>query len=139
MVPAVSVNYLAVLAAAIAAMVLGFLWYGPLFGKMWMKLMNIDKKKIDEAKKKGMAMNYVIMIISTLVMSYTLAHLVKFLEVANILDSLRVAFWMWLGFIATVMIGTVLWEGKSWKLYCLNATYWLVNLAIMSSILTLMP
>ena len=139
MVPAVSVNYLAVLAAAIAAMALGFLWYGPLFGKMWMKLMNIDKKKIDEAKKKGMAMNYAIMIISTLVMSYTLAHLVKFLEVTNILDALRVAFWMWLGFIATVMIGIVLWEGKSWKLYCLNVTYWLVNLALMSAILTLMP
>ena len=139
MVPAVSVNYLAVLAAAIAAMVLGFLWYGPLFGKMWMKLMNIDKKKIDESKKKGMVVNYIIMIISTLVMSYTLAHLVKFLDVTNILDALRVAFWMWLGFIATVMIGTVLWEGKSWKLYCLNATYWLVNLTVMSSILTLIP
>ena len=139
MVPVVSVNYLAVLAAAIAAIVLGFLWYGPLFGKTWMKLMNIDKKKMDEAKKKGMAMNYIIMIISTLVMSYTLAHLVKFLSAANILDALMVAFWMWLGFIATVMLGTVLWEGKSWKLYCLNATYWLVNLAVMSSILALWP
>ena len=139
MVPVVSVNYLAVLAAAVAAIVLGFLWYGPLFGKMWMQLMNIDKKKMDEAKKKGMIMNYIIMIISTLVMSYTLAHLVKFLSATNIFDALRVAFWMWLGFIATVMLGTVLWEGKSWKLYCLNATYWLVNLAVMSSILALWP
>ena len=135
MVPTVSINYLAVLVASVAAIALGFLWYGPLFGKIWMQLMNIDKKKMDESKKKGMAMNYIIMVISTLVMSYTLAHLVKFLSATNVLDALRVAFWMWLGFIATVQIGIVLWEGKSWKLYCLNIAYWLVNLVVMSVIL----
>ncbi|HLD39833.1 MAG TPA: DUF1761 family protein, partial [Candidatus Nanoarchaeia archaeon] len=32
-------NYLAVLVAAIAAYVVGFLWYGPVFGKKWMALM----------------------------------------------------------------------------------------------------
>lgn len=31
------INYLAVLAAAVSAFVLGGLWYGPLFGKAWMK------------------------------------------------------------------------------------------------------
>lgn len=30
------INYLAVLAAAVSAFVLGGLWYGPLFGKAWM-------------------------------------------------------------------------------------------------------
>jgi hypothetical protein len=33
-----SVNFLAILAAAVANLLLGFLWYGPLFGKPWMKL-----------------------------------------------------------------------------------------------------
>ncbi len=31
------INYLAVLAAAVSAFVLGGLWYGPLFGKTWMR------------------------------------------------------------------------------------------------------
>ena len=35
----IPINYLAVLAAAVSNMVLGFLWYGPLFGKTWSKLM----------------------------------------------------------------------------------------------------
>lgn len=30
------INYLAVVAAAVSAFVLGGLWYGPLFGKAWM-------------------------------------------------------------------------------------------------------
>ena len=54
MVPAVSINYLAVLVAAIASIVLGFVWYGPLFGKTWTQLMGFDKKKMDDMKKKGM-------------------------------------------------------------------------------------
>ena len=139
MVAAVSTNYLAALVATIAAIVLGFLWYGPLFGKVWMQLMNIDKKKMDEMKKKGMTMNYVIMVISTLVMSYILAHFVKYLGATNIAGALQAAFWIWLGFIATVQIGIVLWEGKPWKLYFLNTAYWLVNLAVMATILALWP
>jgi hypothetical protein len=35
----ITINYLAVIAAAIAAVGVGVLWYGPLFGKEWMKLM----------------------------------------------------------------------------------------------------
>ena len=31
-------NYLAILVAGISNMVIGFLWYGPIFGKMWMGL-----------------------------------------------------------------------------------------------------
>lgn len=133
------INYLAVLIAAMAAMAIGFLWYGPLFGKQWIQLMGFDKKKMEQMKKKSMAINYTAMILSTLVMSYVLAHFVDYLNATNISGALQAAFWLWLGFIATVQIGIVLWEGKSWKLYFLNAAYYLVNLSIMASILALWP
>ena len=131
----VDINYLAVLAAAIAAIVLGFLWYGPLFGKQWIKLMNFDKKKRSEMKNKGMGKTYVIMVVGTLVTSYVLAHFVDYLDATNVAGALTAAFWIWLGFVATVILGGVLWEGKPWKLYFLNAAYYLVNLAVMASIL----
>jgi hypothetical protein len=35
MMPTFSINYLAILASAIVAMPVGFLWFGPLFGKAW--------------------------------------------------------------------------------------------------------
>ena len=130
------INYLAVLAAAAASIVLGFLWYGPLFGKQWIALMNFDKKKMEEAKKKGMPkQTWVLMILGTLVTSYVLAHFVDYLDAVNISGALTAAFWIWLGFVATVILGGVLWEGKPWKLYFLNAAYYLVNLAVMASIL----
>ena len=35
------INYLAVFVAAIVAFILGFLFHGPIFGKLWMRLANI--------------------------------------------------------------------------------------------------
>lgn len=43
------VNYLAVLAAALSAFVLGGIWYGPLFGKAWQTATGLG----DEALKQG--------------------------------------------------------------------------------------
>lgn len=42
-------NYLAVLAAAVSAFVLGGIWYGPLFGKAWQTAAGLS----DEALKQG--------------------------------------------------------------------------------------
>ena len=132
------INYLAVLVAAVASVVLGFLWYGPLFGKTWAQLMGFDKKKMAEAKKKGMPkQTWVLMILGTLVTSYVLAHFVDYLDAVNVAGALQAGFWLWLGFIVPVQLGMVLWEGKPWKLYILNVAYYLVNLSIMATILAL--
>ena len=138
MMAAVSINYWAVLAATVAAIVVGFLWYGPLFGKTWMRLMGFDKKKMDKNMKKGMTKTYIIMVITSLVTSYVLAHFVKY-HGTTISDALQTAFWVWLGFIATIQIGIVLWEGKPWKLYFINTAHQLVNLAVMATILASWP
>src|SRR3989344_2277117 len=132
------INYLAVLVAAVASMALGFLWYGPLFGKTWAQLMGFDKKKMAEAKKKGMPkQTWVLMVAGTLVTSYVLAHFVDYLDATNVAGALQAGFWLWLGFIVPVQLGMVLWEGKPWKLYFINVAYYLVNLSVMASILVL--
>ena len=140
MIAAVSVNYWAILVAAVVSHVLGFLWFGPLFGKQWAALMGFDKKKMQEAKKKGMgAKTWSLMIVGTLVTSYVLAHFVKYLNATDFAGGLQAGFWIWIGFFATVMLGMILWEGKPWKLYFITAAYWLVNLLVASSILALWP
>ena len=135
MIQTIHINYLAVLVAAISSMVLGFLWYGPLFGKTWMKLMSFDKKKMDEAKKKEMGKTVAAAFISALLMSYILAHFVVYAQAATWIDGVVAGLWIWLGFVATVMFGMVLWEGKPLKLYLINASHYLVVLAVMGAIL----
>ena len=42
------VNLLAVLVAGIVPMIIGALWYGPLFGKRWLELMETTEEEIQE-------------------------------------------------------------------------------------------
>ena len=53
------------------------------------------------------------------------------------LNGVGVGALFWLGFVATVLMGTVLWEGKSVKLYLINSIYQLINLIIMGIILSI--
>lgn len=134
----VSVNYLAVLVSGIISMILGSLWYGPIFGKPWMKLMGIGKKEMAKAKKEGMKRmwkSYLTAFIAAIIVAFILAHVVVYVNAGTFMEGIGVGVWMWLGFIATVSLGSILWEGKSAKLYWINTLYWLVNLAIMGGIL----
>lgn len=131
-----SVNNVAVVAAAVVSMVIGAAWYSPLlFGRLWMKLSGITEKSIAEAKKKGMAKSYAIGFLAVLVMSYVLAHFVDYLGATTIAAGMQAGFWLWLGFVATVMVNSFLWEGKPVKLYLLNIAHYLVVLLVMGAIL----
>ncbi len=130
------VNYVAVLVSSILAMVIGGFWYSPfLFGKMWMKLSGLTQKDMEACKKKGMAKYYLVQFIASLLTAFVLAMFLGLLSVTSIMGGLQVAFWVWLGFNATQMVGCVLWEGKPVKLYILNVAHQLVNLLVMGVVL----
>ena len=133
----VAINYLAVLAATISSIIIGFLWYGPLFGKTWMRLMNFNKKKIKESKNKGMTKSYFFMSLSSLVTSYVLAHFVDYVGATTISAGLQLSFWLWVGFFATTMLSSILWEERPVKLYLINVLHYLVSFAVMTTILVL--
>lgn len=135
----VPINYLAILVCGIVSMFVGYLWYGPLFGKTWMALMGMKMEMMTEAQKKGMSKSYFMMFVGSLVMAYVLSYNLFFaatyLKVSGVSAGFMSAFWNWLGFIAPVTLGSVLWEGKSWRLWFLNNSYQLVTLLIMGAIL----
>jgi hypothetical protein len=118
--------------AIIASIILGFAWYGPLFGKQWMKLMGITQKQMKAAQKKGMPKStYLWMILGSLITSLVVNALFPMTSWAAI----KMAAMVWLGFIAPVLLSSVLWEGRPWKLYIINLGYYLVNLVAMSLII----
>lgn len=136
MIPSVDVNYLAVLVSAITSMIIGMLWYSPLlFGNMWMKLMKINPKDIEKSKMKGMNSIYLTAFISALLMSYVLSLTIKYVGAVTVLEGLQIGFLFWLGFVATVMLGSILWGGKPLQLYLINVFHYLVSILIMSFIL----
>ena len=135
----VPINYWAVLVGAVSNMVIGAIWYGPLFGKPWAHMIGMTQADMEKAKSRGMGKNYAVMFIGSLLMSYTLAHALvfasNFLDAYGVSAGLMAGFWNWLGFIAPVTVGVVLWENKPWKLWMINAGYYLVALCVMGVIL----
>ncbi len=138
---AVSINCWAVLVCGVVSVVLGSIWYGPLFGKMWIHEMGFDKMSESEreAAKKGMMKSYVLSFIGALVMAFVLAHSLLFaesyLKISGISAGLQAGFWSWFGFIAPVTMGNVLWGRSSWKLWFVSNGYQLIALLVYGVIL----
>src|SRR3989344_4713354 len=105
----VQINLMAVVLAAIASMVLGFVWYGPLFGKQWMKLSGMTQKDMETAKKKGMEKMHAIAMMGSLVMAYVMTHFIQYVGAMTAELGAQLGFWLWLGFVATVQMSDVLW------------------------------
>jgi len=133
-----TLNYLEIVVAAVAAFVIGFLWHGPLFGKVWMNLSGITQAQMEEAKAKGMgamAPQMACAFIQQLVVAAVLAHLITALGIADPVAAATLAFLLWLGFIATTLLNQVLWENKSLNLYLFGIVYHLVSLIVMAVII----
>jgi len=126
-------NILAVVLAAAAAVVLGALWYAPfLFGRLWRRLAGITSTR-------GAVLSYLLNFLSMLLMSYVLGSILKGLEAGTIVAGLKIAFWLWAGLVATITLGSLVWERKPLALYILNNAYNLLSLMLMSLIHVLLP
>lgn len=117
-------NYWAILVAALVNMVVGAVWYSPvLFGKTWAKALG---KKVGDM---GDPMTgYSVSTVGALVQAFILANLVRDLGLTNTGDGLWLGFGVWLGFLAVVMAGETVFAGRSWKLWKVNASYYLIVL-----------
>jgi Protein of unknown function (DUF1761) len=133
-----SLNWLAILVAAISTMVVGFVWYSPiLFANPWMREMGYDpndKAKIQEMQKSA-GPAYGGSFLASLVSAFTLALFLHGLRAEDLHLGLAVGFHVWLGFVATVQLTGVLFMKQSMKLFAINTGYQLVCYLVMGMIL----
>lgn len=129
-----------VLLAAIATMILGFLWYSPvLFARPWMLAMGYDpndKGKIEQMRKTA-GPSYLLSFVASLASAFVLAKIIDITTVNSALYGMKVGFAMWLGFVTTVQLTAKLFESKPWKLYLINTGYQLVCYLTMGAILAI--
>lgn len=132
------IRLLPVLVAAIATMVIGFLWYSPLlFARPWMVAMGYDpndKARMDEMRKSA-GKSYAIAFVASLVSAFVLAKIIDLTTVNRVLYGMKVGFAMWLGFVTTVQLTAKLFENKPIKLYLINTGYQLVCYLAMGAII----
>lgn len=128
--PFATPSLVGVVAAAVAAMAVGFVWYHPkVFGNTWM---NLTGKKMGEMGNPSTG--YTITFIGSLVMSYVLGSIIKYYG-GDLMTALTVAFWLWLGLILTTNLAKSVFNNAPWNLVYLQAGHDLVATLVMSAVL----
>ena len=132
----IAVNYWAILVSAVAAMVIGSVWFGPLFGKMYIHEMGMDTMSPEKQAemKKGMMLTYVWQFIASLVMFYVLAWLIGATGHMSLMGGMKAAGLAWLGFIVPLKLGDALWGGKM-TLFWLSIGNSLITLVVGGAII----
>lgn len=135
-IPFSDVNIMAVVAATVACMTFGFIWYNPkVFGTKWMKLSGISDKQDPKAMNKGMAIG----VVATLLSNYFLAVLLLLLGAQNVGDAITAAIVVWA---ATALPGTLhdmAWSQSPKELMYINASHALLNFSLAAAILLWWP
>ena len=128
-------NWLAVIVAAIAHFIVGGLWYGLIFGNKFLELIAWTPEQIKQMESRNPAKPLVLAFLTAVILVYVLAHFIQYVKAKTPLEGIQTAFWLWLGFVATTQLSTVIFEQRHVGLYLLNIGYQLVACSIAGVIL----
>ena len=128
---------MAVLVCAVASMVLGGMWYGPLFGKKWMEIVGADLSDVEcKEIQKAAGPLYFVQFLLTLFQVFVLAN---FIIALNQFSALEVSLWLWVAFIIPTVAGGAMWNNDSkkiaWARFLIQAGYQLILFILFAIIL----
>lgn len=126
------VNWLGVLAAAVAGFLIGGLWYGPLFGKAWQAETGLSDERI---KNANMPLIFGATFLLNLFAAFVLAHVLRSYGDPGLDVTLMIAGGIALGFVITAIGVNYLFARASLKLFLIDAGYWLLNYLAMGAVL----
>lgn len=126
-------NWIAVLVGVIIYQGLGALWYGPLFGRLWIEKMGYAGP--EDIDKEGMGSAYLVTALGSLVATVTLAFLVNWTQTVDWLAGAFLGALVALGFVGTVGLQEISFEDRDSTVYLIGLGYNLVALAGIGALL----
>jgi hypothetical protein len=128
------VNFAAVLTAAVIQWVLGYLWYGVLFSKDYKILVQKNA-----AKPTSIGGVMALIFVANLILSFALAKIVTLSGLSGLTfgSGALVGAICGLGFVVPPMFAQHLSEKQPFKLFGINALYWLIAMYLSGGILAI--
>lgn len=134
--PEVSINWLAVLVAVAITAVIGYLWYGPILGKKWLKLVKLNKKDLDKDWRLPMGVMLAMAFLQALIIKHIVVYTAYFYpETSNLSVGLLTGFWLFAGIALPIVLTTNLFARRPLHLSYIDAGYQLVTIGAVSTIL----
>lgn len=126
-----TINYPAVLVASLSSFVIGFLWYAPFsFANIWMKEAGITEEKV---KQSNMAKTFGLSFLLALVICFNLAAFLG--PDAGLVWGMTAGALAGIGWVSASIGILYLFEGRSWKLFLINAGYQAVTYVVAGGII----
>jgi hypothetical protein len=127
------VNYLAIIVAAFAGVVIGFLYYGVAgLSERLAKINGVAPRGGPPSPRQG-----AIGIVVSLVNAWVLALLSLNLSAVSISDAIVLGLLVWLGFAAAFKAAQVAFEGRTWNSWALTAVHDVIVEVVAAVIVTL--
>ncbi len=127
-----TVNFLAVVVAAVAAFVVSFVWY-IVFGEQLSSARGVGAA----AMTTPPAWMMVVELVRSLVVASVVAGLATRLGIADWTGASLLGLTAWIGFPAVLLVGSVLWENVPGTLAAIHAGDWLVKLLVIAIIVSI--
>ena len=129
-------NYLAILAAAVASFLFGGVWYNA-FSRQWIEAVGLSPDDVQMGR--GSIGLYVLALAAQLVMAWMLAGVLLHLSMGGFPPGLRVgivsAGLIWLGFVIPTMVVNYAFHGAKRELSLIDGGHWLGVLLIQGAII----
>ncbi len=123
------INWLAVVVGVVVSNVVGFLWYGPLFGNTWLRI--IGKKREDIEASPSM---YAVTAVASLVTMVVLAMVIAAFGAETFVDGLVAGAVVFIGLGATATFVFTTFSGPPLGAWFLLAAYQLLVHGVMGGV-----
>ena len=126
-------NYLGILIAVAAGFAAGMAWYGAL-GSRWMTALGKSKEQLlPDGKPPFAAM--ATSVVALLIMAWALAGVMGHLGRYGIWPGMMHGFFLWLGFVVTVLAVNHRYQRSPWSLTLIDAGHWLLVLILQGAVI----
>ena len=129
----------AVITAAVAYWVLGFLWYSVFFGRAWAAGLKEHGVKMPEAGGKQLGANMLSTFLCNLLAAAAIDYLVRRTGMTDLRGALRLGAVAGVGFAATSITVSYIWESKPTKIWAIDAIFHIVGCLGCALIVALWP
>lgn len=125
-----TLNGWAIIVAACSGFIVGAVWYGPLFGKTWMRASGVSER---QARSGNTAQTFGCAFLLNLLCALGLAIFLG--AEHDLMFGLIVGIGVAVAFVSTALGVSYLFERRPLKLFFVNAGYQIANFAVMGAVI----
>jgi hypothetical protein len=108
-----AIPWLGVLVAVVASQIIGFLWYGPLFGKSWLAALGKTEEELKAGSKQGLGNAIVIGIVASIVTAIALAIILTMSQTPDLASGAKIGLLGAVGLVATFIVTMSAYEQRN--------------------------